>query len=139
MNFTTLGPLALQGVKGLSTGGGSALTKVLDILGSKGGQTAVTAIGAGLNAYGAAKSAGEDREQSAAGMAQRQLSDDRSHQLAQAKAAAAENPLGSEQSFAQKQAIAKALLGGARNFSVTPGDPAVAGAMGSLTGGMRLP
>jgi hypothetical protein len=109
-------------------GGGFDIKKILDLLGST-----------GIGAYGASESAGEDRQLTREQMAQRQLESDRSHQLSQATAATAASPLGAEQSFAQKQAIAKAILGGARNFSVAPGDSAVAGAMGTTTGGARIP
>lgn len=119
------------------------LQQALDILGSKGGQTAVGAIGAGLGAYGASKSAEADRNLSAqqfgANMAQRQLENDQQLQLQRASAGAAASPLGQDQNFAARQALVKQLLGNARNVSVTPGDPAVAAAMGSVSGGMRLP
>jgi hypothetical protein len=50
------------------------------------------------------------------------------------------SPIGESQDYAQKNAIFKSLLGGARNFSLTPGDPAVAAAMGAgPQGGIRLP
>jgi len=123
--------------------GSGGLSKVLDILGSKGGQTAVNAVGAGLAAYGANKQAEADRamteQQFAANMAQRQLENDQQNRMAQTTNAAAANPLGTEQNFAQKQAILKAILGNTQNFSITPGDPRVAAAMGSMSGGARLP
>jgi len=120
------------------------LQKVLDILGSKGGQTAVSGIGAGLQAYGQHKDSEANRAQSAqqfaAQMAQRQLEGDRGHQLSQATAGNAANPLGTEQGFAQQQALLGQLLGGARNFSVTPGNPRITAAMGAgPQGGIRLP
>jgi hypothetical protein len=123
----------------------------LDILGSKGGQTAVSAIGAGLSAYGQHKdrqaqlAEGQaNRQQSsaqfAANMLQRQSEDDRNHQLTAATSAAGISPIGEAQDFAAKQALFGQLLGGARNFSVRPGDSAVGAAMGpGPQGGIRLP
>lgn len=118
-------------------------SKIMDILGSKGGQTAVNAVGAGLQAYGAGKQADADRALSAgqfkANLGQRQLENDQNNQLQAATSAAAASPLGDYQKFAQRNAILGQLLGSARNFSVTPSDPAVAGAMGHVSGGMQLP
>jgi hypothetical protein len=123
--------------------GPSRLQSVLDILGSKGGQTAVAAVGAGLSAYGQNKQDAANRAQNAnqfaATMAQRELENNQGQQLARSTAAAGADPLGASQGFAQKQAIFGELMKNARNFQATPGDPAVAGAMGSLSGGMRLP
>lgn len=103
----------------------------------------IGAAGAGISAYGASKSAQSAQAQTAkqfeAEMAQRQLESERNYQLQQATSAASANPLGAYQQFAQKQALAKALLGGARNVSFTPGDSGIAQAMGSFAGGMRLP
>ena len=142
---------------GWGGGGGSApsdpntLKKVLDILGSTGGQTAVSAVGAGLQAYDASKQRAQDRAENAANrqqtaaqfganMLQRQSEDDRAHQLDQARNVASLSPIGESQSFAQRNALSLPLLTGARNFSATPGDPAVAAAMGSTNqGGIRLP
>jgi hypothetical protein len=121
----------------------SPLDGVLDILGSKAGQTAVTAAGAGLQAYGASKSAdaarAQDAHQFAATMAQRQAEADQTDSRSRQIAAADAMPLGADQEFAQRNAIQKAILGSARNYSVTPGDPRVAAAMGHSSGGMQLP
>lgn len=128
---------------GGDAGGGSMLDKILGILGSKGGQTAVNAAGAALGAYGQNKQNDAQMAQTAnqfkANTALRQQEDANSNQLNRATSAAQLSPLGQDQSFAQKQAIAKAILGGARNVSVTPGDPAVAAAMGHTSGGLALP
>lgn len=129
---------------GKAAGGGSGLDKILDILGSKGGQTVVNAAAAGLGAYGQAKQAGEDRAQNAAqfgaNMAQRQMEADQADQRSRAAATLDASPLGGDQRFAQQQALFGQLLGNARNFSVAPGDPRVAAAMGAgPQGGMRLP
>ncbi len=129
---------------------GSTVQTVMDILGSKGGQTAMSAAGAGLQAYGQAQQLSSNKKQAAAQMRQQadqfaatsaanQLQNDRSNQLSRSTSALAASPLGANQGYAQKQALVKALLGQARNFSVTPSDPAVAAAMGKVSGGMRLP
>lgn len=121
----------------------SALEQALDMVGSKGGQTIVSGVGGALSAYGQGKQADADRAATAAqfkaNMAQRQLESSQADQRFRSGAALDASPLGAEQHFAQKQALAKALLGGARNIKYTPGDSAVAGAMGTMTGGMRLP
>lgn len=128
----------------------SALDTALGILGSKGGQTLVGAAGAGLQAYQNSKDAAAqraelqaNRTQSAnqfkANTLQRQSEDDRNLQLDQAKSAASLSPLGANQMFAQRNAMLLPLLQGARNFSAKPGDADVAAAMGSMTGGIRLP
>lgn len=125
------------------TAGSNPLDRVLDILGSKGGQTITNAVGAGLQSYGAGKQAEADRAASAAqfraNMAQRQQENDQADQRSRAVSAENASPLGADQSFAQKQMLLKAILGSSGNFSATPGDPRVAGAMGHMTGGLRLP
>lgn len=143
MNAGMISNILLNSAGG-NSGGGGGLDKILDILGSKGGQTAVNAAAAGLGAYGQAKQAGEDRalsrEQFAANMAQRQMEADQADQRSRAAAILDAAPLGQDQRFAQQQALFGQLLGNARNFSVTPGDPRVAAAMGAgPQGGMRLP
>jgi hypothetical protein len=144
-------PLIYEAKRAASQQQPSTLNTVLDILGSKGGQTLVGAAGAGLQAYQQSKDAAAQRaelqanraqsaNQFAANTIQRQSEDDRNLQLDQAKSAAAMSPLGESQMFAQRNAILLPLLQGARNFKVTPGDAAVAAAMGSgPTGGIRLP
>lgn len=123
-------------------GGGNPLDKVLGILGSKGGQTAVGALGAGLNAYGQNQQASANREQSAqqfgVNTMQRQLEADQQDARQRQMGALDANPLGSEQEFAQRNAILQQLLSGARDFKVTPGDPRVASAMGQMSGGISL-
>jgi hypothetical protein len=134
-------------------GGGatnSTLNTVMGALGSKGGQTALAAAGAGLQAYGQAQQLSQNKKLAAAQMKQQadqfaatqgenQLNSDRNFQAQQAQGALAASPLGANQNFAEKQAILKALLGGARNVSFSPGDASVAAAMGSRSGGMQLP
>jgi len=95
---------------------------------SPAGQAAINAAGSGLTAWGASKQAGSQMAQSKAALdAQR------------AQAALAARPLGASQQYAQRQALMAALLPGLRNSNITPGDPAVAAAMGQQTGGFRLP
>lgn len=112
-------------------------------LGSPGGQTLIGGIGAGMEAYGAGKQADANRAasaaQSEAELRQRQLEQQQNDLRTRQMAAPQMLPMGAEQGFAQKQALMKALLGNARNVQFTPGDPAIAQAMGSYQGGMRLP
>lgn len=121
----------------------SPLQSILDMIGSKGGQTLIGAAGAGLQAYGAGQQHQQDAAQNAhqfdANMAQRQDETDTAQRQSAATSAAQLSPLGQDQGFAQRQAIMKAILGGARNVSYSPGDPAVAAAMGSHSGGLTLP
>ena len=122
----------------------SALDKAMGILNTPGGAALIGATGAGIQAYGANKSAAAGREQNAqqfaASMANDQLNSDRNFQQNAAIGAANASPLGAEQNFAQRNAIMGAILGNTQNFSATPGDPRVAKAMGSTNqGGMRIP
>jgi hypothetical protein len=122
----------------------SALDTAMGILNTPGGAALISAAGAGIGAYGANKAAAAGREQSAqqfaAELANRQFESDRTHQQNAAIGAANASPLGAEQTYAQRNAILGAILGNARNFSITPGDPAVAAAMGAgPQGGLRLP
>jgi hypothetical protein len=139
------------GAGGGTSGGAnpSNVQRVLDMLGSKGGQTALGAAGAGLQAYGQAQQLSANRKQSAAETAQRarefaatmgenQLNSDRNFRAQQTQSGLAASPLGANQNFAQRQAIIKALLGSARDVNYTPGDPAVAAAMGQRSGGISL-
>jgi hypothetical protein len=147
-NFTLAEPLHIAqnlfGSGAATVAGPSGLDKVMGILNTPAGGAMIQAAGAGIGAYGANKSATADRnlraQQFAAEMAQRQNEQDRAHQLNSAQAATAASPLGAEQSFAQKQALLRAILGNTQNFSATPGDPSIAAAMGSTNqGGMRIP
>jgi hypothetical protein len=139
--LSSMGRLVAQNTT--KAAGKGALDKVLDIVGSKGGQTLIGAAGAGLEAYGANKRAEADRAQNAAqfraNLGQRQAEFDREDQFSRAKTAADMNPLGANQGFAQKNALLAAILPGLRNFSATPGDPRVASAMGKTSGGFQLP
>lgn len=144
MALTWTAPGAPSGVTGPET---STLDTIMKLLNSPAGGALISAGGAGLAAYGANKSANANAEanrqmstqQFAADMAQRQLESDRQNQLAKSSAAANASPLGESQSFAQRQALMGAILPGLRNSSYAPGDSAVASAMGSGGGGMRLP
>lgn len=105
--------------------------------------TVGSGLGAGLTAYGQGqqnqKQMQNQAQQLKAGTAEGQLQSDRNYQLNQAEGANQADPIGTEQKYAQKQALLKTILGNARNFSVTPGDPAVAAAAGKMSGGLQLP
>lgn len=115
----------------------------LEKMGSTGGQTLLSGLGGLFEGYGASKQADANRQAGAATteaeLRQRQFENQQNDLRARQMAAPGMLPMGAEQGFAQRQALAKALLGGARNVKFTPGDPDVASAMGSYTGGMRLP
>lgn len=133
----------INGIPGVDVNDPNLLQKILDIIGSKGGQTVTSAVGAALQSYGAGKQADADRaataNQFAANMAEREYENDQADQRARSTAALDASPLGQDQNFAQKQAITRAILGNTRNVQLTPGDPRVAAAMGTSTGGVRLP
>lgn len=126
-----------------SGAGKNALERALDMVGSKGGQTIIGAVGSGISAYGQGKQAEADRAASAASekanLIQRERENEMSDSRLRQAGALEASPMGAEQGFAQKQALMRALLGNARNVSFTPGDPGVAAAMGSFQGGLRLP
>lgn len=131
-----LGPMAVNNNP-------NKVQQILDIIGSKGGQTVTNAVGAALQSYGAGKQAEADRaataQQFRANMAQREYEGDQADARARSTAALDASPLGQDQAFAQKMAITRAILGSARNPVLTPGDPRVAKAMGTSTGGIRIP
>lgn len=139
----TTPPFNPQGTGTMQQSQPSGLDRVLSILNSPLGAAGIQAAGAGLAAYGANKQNEANRQQNAqqfsADMAERQREFDSNQQQGAATAAAAASPLGADQMFAQRQALAKAILGSARNIKFTPGDPAVAAAMGTVSGGMQLP
>jgi hypothetical protein len=117
--------------------------KIKDNIGSDAGQSILSGVGDALSDYAQGKRFDEQQARlgatSEAEIRQRQLenaqNDARTRQISSAQLL----PMGAEQGYAQKQALAKALLGGARNVSFTPGDPGIAAAMGSYSGGMKLP
>ena len=117
--------------------------KIGAILGSKAFENAAGVAGAGLSAYGASKDNATNAKQSAAQFAARMAlesqNSQQSNRLGSAQAAAAASPLGANENFAAKQALMRSILPGLRNQRSTPSDPGVASAMGTRTGGLRLP
>lgn len=137
-------PMAQAGnIPSMATTGSDYLSQVQGILNSPQYGAAMSGIGGAMSAYGKAGQQQQANQMGvndfAANMANNRLNADRNFQFNQATAANAADPLGAVQGFAQKQALAKLLLGGARNSAITPGDPAVAAAMGQQHGGMQLP
>jgi hypothetical protein len=126
-----------------SSNGNSTIDTVMKFLNSPAGAALIQAGGAGLQAYGQNKQADANRTQNAneftAQFLNNQLNDDRNFKLNQAVGAANVSPIGESQLYAQRNGILNAILPSLRNFSATPGDPAVAAAMGSINGGLRLP
>lgn len=104
---------------------------------------AIAAGGGAASAYGQNKAAqamadanrAMTAEQFAATMAQRKEENDRQNAVQGNNAA----PLGQNRDFAAHSALMNAIMGGAQNVHSTPGDAGVAAAMGSHTGGLRLP
>jgi hypothetical protein len=118
------------------------LKQILDIIGSKGGQTAIGAVGAGLSAAGQAKQ--NDRQmnmtanQYAASMAQRQLESQQDDERARASQVLSQRPLGESENYIQKQMLMKAILGGVSNSNIRPTDKAIAAQTPSGGGGFDL-
>jgi hypothetical protein len=116
---------------------------VNNVLGSKGVEVGLGILGSGLAAAGDARQQDQNRQltaaQARAQLLQRQLENQQTTRLQQSTGAAAASPLGQNEAFAARQALLRELLPQMRNFSVTPGDPAVAAAMGRVNGGARLP
>lgn len=117
--------------------------KIEQILGSRTGQAAMTLGGGlltGMAASGDNAAARAQNAQQFAANARMDLAEsDRSDARSRAVSAAQLSPLGENEEFASRQALARALLPTLRNAKMTPGDPAVAAAMGTSTGGFRLP
>lgn len=117
--------------------------KILDLIGSKGGQSLIAAGSAGLQAYGAGKEADANRaltrEQFQQQLAQRAFENQQANDRSRSTTALAENPLGADQQFAQRNGILAAILGNARNVSYTPKDPMIAASMPTHSGGLQLP
>ena len=117
--------------------------KINAILGSRTGEAALNIGGGLLEGIAQGKQADKNRAQDAnqfATTAQLALARDNSDDArARAVAAADLAPLGANENFVARQAFLREVLPQLRNFSVTPGDPAVAAAMGQTSGGFRLP
>ena len=123
--------------------GGSLVNRGLSYLGSPEGQQIQGTIGGALKSYGEDENAYENRATginlNAANLAQREREFQADEDLKRQQGALDASPLGWEQRYAQKEALLRVLLGNARNVNIQPGDPAVAAAMGTNSGGMRLP
>lgn len=116
---------------------------VLNWFGTPAGDAVTNAVGAGISAYGNYQQNQQNLKQNAsqfaANLKQNQYQFDQNNQLNRAQGVLAADPLGANQQYAQKNALLAAILPGLRNYQSTPGDSAVAGAMGSHVGGLRLP
>lgn len=113
------------------------------ILSSRAVETGLGVTGAALQAKGQGDREKAALSNNAAQFRARLLSDFLSEQQQgrdrRAVSASAASPLGAEENFAHRNAVLRSILPGLQNYSVKPGDPAVAAAMGSSTGGFRLP
>lgn len=117
--------------------------KIGSILGSKGFANTAGIVGAGIGAYAQGKQSDAQRAQGAAQfeaqMLQQQGQEAGRLGLVRASAASDASPLGANEGFMLRQALLRETLPGLRNFSATPGDPAVAAAMPKMSGGFRIP
>jgi hypothetical protein len=113
------------------------------ILGSNTAQLGLGMLGSGLQSHAAGKRSDADRRQAAeqfktqALMQLLQQSQGRRDNANRAKLSATR--LGDEEAFRARQAFAAQMLPQLRNFSITPGDPAVAAAMPKMSGGFTIP
>lgn len=113
------------------------------VLGSKAFENVSNVAGNALVARGNAgasdRANASNNANTAASLMERLLADEQTRRHNAAVGAADASPLGANENFAAKQAIIQQVLGGARNFSITPSDPDVAAAMPAMSGGLRLP
>lgn len=118
----------------------SAIAKALGYLGTPGGQAATNLVGSGLSAYGQYQQNQQNLQQNAsqfaATSAQNQFNADRTDANAKATGVLNADPLGADNKFAQRNALANAILPNLRNAHSSPGDGAIGAAMGSRTGGI---
>lgn len=117
----------------------SPLQKALEFGNSNLGQSVIGAVGAGLQASGQRASEEANRQQTASQFAVNTSMDEQADQRARAQSVMQDSPIGEAQTFAQRQALLAQILPTLRNQQSTPGDPRVAAAMGTRTGGFRLP
>lgn len=115
------------------------LTQLMKILNSPAGQAGISAVGAGISAAGDRADKEDARAQNAYQFAAQQLQGMQEAEDANARTVLSQSPIGESQEFAQRNALMSAILPGLRNQRSTPGDAEVAAAMGSRTGGLRLP
>lgn len=127
------------GQPGLDSSGGSGIQGILNFLSTPGGAAVTNFAGAGLQAYGQAKEAAANRQQSATQFAatslQNQYNQDQANKITRASGVLNADPLGADQKYAQRNALMAAILPNLRNTRSAPGDAAVAGAMGGSRGG----
>lgn len=120
----------------------SAITKALAFLQTPGGSSVTNLAGNALSALGQYQQNQQQLQLSgttnAANLTQNQYNADQANQLAKSEGVLAADPLGADQAYAQKNALANAILPGLRNAKSTPGDPSVASAMGTRTGGAAI-
>jgi hypothetical protein len=118
------------------------LKAILDILGSKGGQTVTNAVGAGLSAASQGKRDQQQMDQTAnqfaASMAQRQLESQQDDERARASQVLSQRPLGESENYIQQQMLMKAILGGVSNSNIRPTDKAIAAQTPQGGGGFDL-
>lgn len=107
-----------------------------DFMKGPGGAAAVNAVGGGLSAWGQAQSDKANRQQSAAQSAAQLRQQDYWNQQSQdtqrANGVLNADPLGADQTYAQRNALLHSILSNPRRSA--PGDPGVAQAMGSGSG-----
>lgn len=119
------------------------LSSFSNFMQSPGGAAAINAVGGGVSAYGQYQQNQQNQKQNAQQFAANAAQTDywnRQNQNSQRAAGVlGADPLGADQSYAQKQALMAAILPQLRNAHSTPGDPNIAAAMGSHTGGFRIP
>lgn len=118
--------------------GQSPLQTALQFMGTPGGAGVIGAVGAGFQAAGQRASEQADRTQRAEQVALDALQNEQADQRTRATSLLSQSPLGEAQEFAGRHALMASLLPLLRNTRSTPGDPAVAAAMGSRAGGFRL-
>jgi hypothetical protein len=121
----------------------SLLGAIGNFMNSPGGAAVVQGVGGLLDDRQQKAMHDEDLAQrqaeSGANVIQRQLESNQADDRARAQGALEANKLGDYSNFAARNAMLSAVLPQLQNFSVTPGDPAVAAAMPTLSGGFTIP
>lgn len=127
----------------------SGMQRVGDFIDSPTGKLATSALGTFLDARDNQSNRDAELADSAADRASReriatmgQLGDLQSAEMTDARSRAAgvldANPLGAEHDFAAKEAFLRNAAGMFGNTSISPSDPAVAAAMGKVSGGFQI-
>lgn len=106
---------------------------------SPAGAALINSIGGGLSAFGQKQSEDANRQQNANQFAVNAYQGQSGQNASNAAGVLNANPLGADQKFAGSNALLAAILPRLRNQHTTPGDAAVASAMPTSTGGLRLP